>query len=261
MFRPLYCDVTADIANSLILLVCGRVPAIFTCVRYGMRQGIPVNIIDYLWGAGALSRRNLAIVNSYGASMIENRKAITRVLTALVILCFVIVGGAHLKAFAESSPDLVPFDVGRAGAAATIKIHVSRTPDTLIAKNPQLVALMILPPKHGPAGDDLAEKYKFLFKNLTGKDYIYSGDDPIAPHKGISVRVIWQDEGGRILRQRDVESDDGTSRIKVVQGASFTLDGMVLPPGQYTVTVEALHDDPRFDGTFQTAICSGHIFN
>lgn len=155
----------------------------------------------------------------------------------------------------------VAFDVGKAGSKASIEIHVSWVRGKLTHNNPQQVALMILPPHMNESNADLVAKYESLFKSLTGKNYIYKGDVPRESHKGIKVRVIWKDKGGKILRQQDVYSDDGNSRIKTVQGASFTLDGVVLAPGDYAVTVEALEDDSRFDGTFETAICTGYIVN
>jgi hypothetical protein len=117
---------------------------------------------------------------------------------------------------------------------------------------------MILPPKKDASGSTI-EKYKSLFKSLTGKNYIYSGDISPAPHQGIKVRVSWKDQSGKILRTREVYSDDGDSRIRTTAGASFTLDAMALKPGDYVVTVDVLEADSRFDGTFKTAICTGFI--
>lgn len=102
------------------------------------------------------------------------------------------------------------------------------------------------------------EKATGLFKSLTGQDYLYSGDKPPAPHKGIRVLVTWKRETGEILRIRTVYSDHGTGRVIVGPGRSFSLDAMRLEPGNYIVTVTALEDDSRFDGTFKTAICSGY---
>lgn len=106
--------------------------------------------------------------------------------------------------------------------------------------------------------DVYREKAWNLFKSLTGQDYIYSGDKPAAPHKGIHVLITWKRENGEVLRTRTIVSDDGTGRVIVGPGKSFSLDAMPLEPGNYIVTVTALEDDPRFDGTFKTAICSGY---
>ena len=160
---------------------------------------------------------------------------------------------------AKSAQDLVPFDVGTAGATASIHIHVSRLRTSLTHHNPDEIALMVLP-KPGTQNDPhIREKYFALFRSLTGKSFLYEGDKPAESHEGITVQVTWMDADGKVLRQRQVYSDDGNSRIRLTAGASFSLDGMVLDAGDYVVTVKALSNDGRFDGTFQTGLCAGYI--
>jgi hypothetical protein len=184
-----------------------------------------------------------------------------------LILVFLIAGltlamqAKIASADTNQDKDGVPFDVGKANATATIEIHVSYFRKKMTGSNPDTIALMIIPPSPNQKDKELTQKYTDLFRSLTGKNYFYHGDEPLSPHKGITVRVTWRKKTGTILRQTDVYSDDGTSRIRITAGASFTLDEMSLPPGDYSVTVESLHDDSRFDGVFRTVICSGYIFN
>lgn len=157
-----------------------------------------------------------------------------------------------------SSDSLVGLNIGKKGNSATINFDVSWLRLKMTRDNPQEVALMVLSPaKNDPAY--LFEKYKSLYKDLTGRDYIYNGDVAPISHRGIRVRVTWKDGEGRIIRQKVVYSDNGNSKIRVTYGASFTLDAINLTPGKYSVTVESLDDDPRFDGTFMTGICTGYI--
>jgi hypothetical protein len=120
---------------------------------------------------------------------------------------------------------------------------------------------MAIPPLLGQ--EALMPKYDDLVESLTGATYYgLHPDNLIAkPHKGINVRVTWKDKTtGTTLREKPVVSDNGKSRIRTTIGASFLLDSARLPPGDYVVTVEALRDDERFDGTFKTGVCSGQIF-
>lgn len=178
---------------------------------------------------------------------------------SLAAILFFLVG--RCMADSNSSNQLIDFNVGKTGATASIAIHISDDVKMRTDNNPREISMMIIPPKMNGNNDELWERYKSLFKSLTGKNYIYSGDMRPTPHEGIKVRVTWKNEEENTLRERDVYSDDGNSRIRVTYGAAFTLDGMVLGPRNYTVTVEALEDDPRFDGEFKTAICSGYIVN
>ncbi|REG58061.1 hypothetical protein B0G80_0703 [Paraburkholderia sp. BL6669N2] len=98
-----------------------------------------------------------------------------------------------------------------------------------------------------------------LYESLTGKDYIYSGDNkPVKPHRGITVKVIWRDDNENIFREEIVYRDYGEGKVMARPAKSFTLDAYPLPPGDYTVSVQTIDGDPRFDG-FKTAICSGYI--
>ena len=161
----------------------------------------------------------------------------------------------------DSDKGFVPFDVGRAGATASVEVNVS----WLSRKQPREVALMIKPPKEGwslPDGTYLGHKYADLMESLTGlrTDEVQANTRIPKPHKGITFHVVWQEkESGKILREETVTRDDYHGRVKVGFGYAFTLSNrMFLTPGKYVVTVTALEDDTRFDGTFRTGLVAGY---
>jgi hypothetical protein len=181
------------------------------------------------------------------------RTAISAILTA-----FLIFGSGSSMALIDPTKELVPLDLSKAGETASIKIHVSRFRDWATRETPEGIALQIIPPRVS-YDSELGKKYSTLFKSLTGQSLLYKGDVPSSAHAGISVRVTWTDVSGKILRQREVYSDNGSSKIRITGGASFGLDAMSLPPGDYVVTVETIKDDPRFDNSFLVGICAGYI--
>lgn len=117
---------------------------------------------------------------------------------------------------------------------------------------------MLLPPQDVKDRES-SEKFEALYKSLTGDDYLYTGDKPKSPHRGIAVKVTWRDSNSRILRQKKVYSDYGSGKVMSRPSKSFPLDDMMLSPGDYSVTVETISDDPRFEDSSQTAICSGYV--
>lgn len=161
-------------------------------------------------------------------------------------------------ALIDPTKELVPLDLSKAGETASIKIHVSRFRDWATRGAVEGVALQIVPP---PVSTDseLGKKYLVLFKSLTGQSFIYRGDVRSSAHEGISVSITWINESGNILRQREVYSDNGSSKIRITGGASFELDAMSLPPGDYVITVSTIKDDARFDNSFLVGICAGYI--
>lgn len=154
--------------------------------------------------------------------------------------------------------DLTPFNIGKAGSSSSVEVHVS-----LMTRNyPREISLMIVSPIEwqDKKGNDLHEKYNQLIESLAG--YRASSPSNVRPkqHKGVRVQVVWREKSGKILREREVISDNQHGRVRIGGGTAFSLDGMSLSPGEYLVTVIALDDDSRFDGEFKTGIYAGYIW-
>lgn len=148
-------------------------------------------------------------------------------------------------------------DLSKSEESASLKIRVSHLRYAITHGNPTEVALMLLPPQDVKDRDQ-SKKFMALFKSLTGYDYLYTGDKPKSPHRGIFVKITWRDSNNQIMRQKIVYSDYGSGKVMTRPSKAFPLDGMALPPGEYSVIVETIYGDPRFEDT-QTAICSGYV--
>lgn len=178
----------------------------------------------------------------------------------LTLTVFLVTLGTNCMASSESENNYTQFDVGKAGAIASTDVHVS----WMTKKYPRIVALMIRIRKgwKDEHGNDLTLKYNQLLESLTGLKVIPSPPDNALPkeHKGINLHITWiERKTGKILKERDVYRDKGHGWIRSGYGTSFDLDGISLPSGNYRVIVKALHDDQRFDGTFETGICVGYL--
>jgi hypothetical protein len=179
----------------------------------------------------------------------------------LVVVSLAAFLAAPAMATSDSNVDVVLIDVGKAGASASIDVNVS--PMTQIY--PREVVLLIRPQKNNwkdKAGTLLDTKFDELMESLTGIKLLhYPGDIPHKSHKDVQVHVTWVEKGtGRILKERDVIADNGQSKVRIGFGASFGLDSMLLPSGHYVVTVRAINNDERFDGTFETGLFSGYTW-
>jgi hypothetical protein len=153
----------------------------------------------------------------------------------------------------------VPFQIQTAGSTATFSEHVS----WLTRKYPRDIAMMIILPADwkDASRSDWRPKYDALIQRLTGLRWPYAQTQRRLAHRGIRARVTWTDERSKqVLKVRDVLADNPFGRIKFGYGYAFDLDGMLLPVGNYLITVTALVDDPRFDGTFRTAIFAGYTW-
>ena len=151
----------------------------------------------------------------------------------------------------DSGDNLVPFDVGKAGASASYEFHVS----LLTQKYPRNLYMTIGDKRNfrDNDGNSLVKKYDALMESLTGLTVInYKGNVPPKPHKGVRLYVVWTEKkSGKILRESIIYVDKP-------QGRDIGVDGMPLSWGNYVVTVRALDDDPRFDTTFHFGISVGY---
>ncbi|MBP1314193.1 hypothetical protein [Herbaspirillum sp. 1130] len=172
----------------------------------------------------------------------------------------------------DTDEGFVPLDVGKAGASASIDVHVS--PEGLGQHEPRFVLLMIKPPKGGwnTSNDayniSLYRKADDLMESLTGFRPIFSppfDNQQPAPHKGVKLHIVWTEKkSGKVLQDNIVTADtyrgSESGRIKVGFGYSLVLNGIQYAPGDYIATVTAVDNDPRFDGTFRTGIISGYTW-
>lgn len=171
----------------------------------------------------------------------------------------------------DTDEGFVPFDVGKAGASASINVHMSRL--GLGRNEPRFVLLMIRPPKeigYIPDADKIEwwRKFDEVMDSLTGYKPFFSPpyDNQLpGPHKGVKLHVVWTEkESGKVLKDNVVIADsyrDAVSgRIKVGTGYSMMLGAIDYRPGNYVATITALEDDIRFDGTFRTGIIAGYIW-
>lgn len=165
----------------------------------------------------------------------------------------------------------VPFDAGKAGASASIDVHMSRF--GLGRNEPRFVLLMIGPFKEvrEMSGVDKTRwwrKFDDLMNSLTGFRPTFSPPymgQTSGPHKGVKLRVVWAEkETGKVLKDKVVIADDYRSHasqvITVGAGYAMELSAIDYQPGDYVATVIALENDPRFDGTFRTGIIAGYIW-
>jgi len=155
----------------------------------------------------------------------------------------------------SSSDDLVPFAVGKAGATASIEVHVS----WLTRSFPRVVTLMINVQK----SENSLQKLNQLMESTTGLIAVPSPGENAIPkqHAGIPLHVTWvEKKTGRDLKERDVVAQDFHGRVRVGFGEPFGLDWMLLPPGDYVVTVTAVNDDLRFDGSILAGLCVGYLW-
>lgn len=168
---------------------------------------------------------------------------------------------AQVKA-KDSDEGFVPFDVGKAGASASIDVHVS----WLSEKYARELAFMTKPPPGGwyrPDGTDLSPQYDDLMESLTGlRLTVDHGGLTPKPHKGVKLHVVWAEKKtGKILKKETVVIDKTASHIPQIGiGHSFLLSTLALPRGDYVATVTALEDDPRFKGLFRTGLVAGSAF-
>ena len=165
----------------------------------------------------------------------------------------------------DTDKGFVLFDVGKAGASASIDVHVS----WLSEKYARELAFMTKPPPGGwylADGTDIGPKYDDLMESLTGFRSLgvipYRGQKPKA-HKGVQLHVVWiKKESGKILQEETVFIDKTRSHIpKIGFGDAFFLSSLALPRGDYVATVTALKDDPRFTGLFRTGLVAGSTFS
>lgn len=151
----------------------------------------------------------------------------------------------------------VPLDMRYAGQKATVHLSVYG----LGQSYPQSVVLMINPPTPNwkdKDGNSLVEKYDALIESLTGLKFLnYEGSIKPKPHTGISLNITWLDSAGKIITQGPIHADHGRSRVTQGHGTGFVLDSMTLPPGHYSVIVETIKNDPRFESQFITEIIYG----
>ncbi len=157
-------------------------------------------------------------------------------------------------AAANAGDDLVPFDLSKAGAVASIDVHVS----WLTAKYPRTIGLMISMPKgwKDENGYDLHPQINQLFESITG--LIASpnpGNIQPKPHKGIRLHVSWTDQKSGTLMEERIIYRDKKGRVQCGFGIGLMVDAKQLPPGHYVVSVKTIDNDPRFDGTFKTGLC------
>ena len=108
----------------------------------------------------------------------------------------------------------------------------------------------------------LWDRFEDLMESLSGlraDDMCQPGRHP-KPHKEITVHVVWQEErSGKILREETVTRDEPCGQVGAGFGVAITLSNrMFLSPGNDVVTVTALEDSPRFDGTFRTGMVAGY---
>jgi len=79
----------------------------------------------------------------------------------------------------------------------------------------------------------------------------YKGNVLPKPHKVLGLNVVWTEKkSGKVLNERKIYVDKSS-------GKYFAFDYAPLPSVEYVVTVRALDDDPRCDGTFKVGITVG----
>ena len=169
----------------------------------------------------------------------------------IILIVFLAALGRTCMASPNSGNDYVPFNVGKAGATASYEFHIS----WLNEKYPRNLYMTIKSKdsRNDKDRNSQAEKLDALMESITGVTVInYKENVPPKPHKGIRLYVVWAEkESGKILRQRTIYADKS-------RGLNLGVDGISLPSGDYVVTVRALDDDPRFDGTFKVGISVGY---
>lgn len=151
----------------------------------------------------------------------------------------------------------VPIDFGKAGASASIQFHVG----WLYRDKPRVVVFTFMGPK--VPVPVTPKSYQEFTESRSYQDYMkilesmisagnlvhaFPGWAPPA-RRGIHVRITWSEKNGKVLGTREVYQDRPYKNLN-----DFVLDHLVLPVGDYVVTVTALEDDNRFDGTYRTAI-------
>jgi hypothetical protein len=183
----------------------------------------------------------------------------------IVSIALVIILGFSWIAMAgsKSVTQLTPIDLGEAGNSAVLEVHVTSISGLMAKGNPTILALQIVAPRKGQ--EELLGKFENLIMSLTGTRYGVLSEQEIArplPHREVKLHVAWRDKhSGTILKEGDVSTGhDWQGKVRAVAGVSFTLDSIDLPVGSYEVTVTTLSNDPRFDGTFETGLCTGTIF-
>lgn len=175
------------------------------------------------------------------------------------LLALVGCAGAGAPNWEHIENRVVPFEVGKAGATATVDFEV-----TWLNKDfPREAVLMINPPREGwkdKDGNSLEGKHEQLIESLTGLPYKRTVGMKPKAHRGVRLHLTWAEKStGEILKVRDVITDRDSGKNQIGRGASFPIDMLILPPGNYVLTVKSLDDDPRFEGPFRTGLFVGYI--
>jgi|GEM_PF-6027183 len=182
------------------------------------------------------------------ASVAAMKKSILCTIATLVIITNSFLGEECMAQPKNADEDFVSFNVGNAGASASIEFHV----DWLYCDQPREVYLLIKP--FGEWQQPNSEMAK-LIKSLSGREMFsaWQTTNEILPHKGIRIQVTWLNKkSGDVIKNSILYRDN-----LGVAHSSFNemdIDYAVLPVGDYVVNLTAIDDDSRFNNQSQVFI-------